>query len=566
MTTPDDPDRTLLAINALGGNALPVGTRVGEFEILSLLGEGGFGIVYLAYDSSLKRKVALKEYMPAAFASRSATQVSVKSSQHEETFHAGLRSFVNEARILAQFDHPALIKVYRFWEANGTAYMVMPYYQGSTLKQVLQSRTGQVDEAWLKSLLAPLLHTLALIHEQQCFHRDISPDNIMILEDGRPLLLDFGAARQAIGGMQQAFTAFFKLGYAPVEQYADVPGMVQGPWTDLFALASVIHFAIDGKPPPPAIGRLVADNYEALASRYAKNYSIDFLKAIDSALSVKPEQRPQSVQAMLALLHLHAPPAPAALPPTAQPLPAVPQGLSRAHWIGVGIGLGAVVLSLTLIFVMRETRDGVSSPVQAAAVAAPPVQNVVPSTVTPPPAPERVAAAPFDPLAAMAKVVEGASAARAVSVKLAQKRVRIGHDRLTFSVTASHAGYLYVQMLGSDKNHFWLIFPNAIDKNNHIGASQTVHLPRSGWRMGVAGPPGVDEFVVILSDVPRDFSTAGLVVGELFGEFPIARAADLQREYTGSAPLFAGEPMCESGANCSALYGASSFSIEEYTR
>ncbi|MDB5949996.1 MAG: hypothetical protein JWR65_1851, partial [Massilia sp.] len=182
-----------------GANALPVGTRLGEFEITGLLGEGGFGIVYLAWDNSLERKVALKEYMPAAFAARGVdVQVTMKSEHHLETFQAGLRSFINEARILAQFDHPALLKVYRFWEANGTAYMVMPYYQGQTLKQTLLARAAPPDEAWLKALLAPLLDTLALIHEQQCFHRDIAPDNILMLGDCHPVLLDFGAARRAI--------------------------------------------------------------------------------------------------------------------------------------------------------------------------------------------------------------------------------------------------------------------------------------------------------------------------------------------------------------------------------
>jgi serine/threonine protein kinase len=143
------------------------------------------------------RHVALKEYMPAAFAARSIhAKVAVRSERYGDYFEAGLRSFVHEARILAHFDHPSLLKVYPFWEENGTAYMVMPYYQGPTLKQVLLDHAGPPGEAWLKGLLAPLLDTLGLIHEQQYFHRDISPDNILILADGWPLLLGFGAARR----------------------------------------------------------------------------------------------------------------------------------------------------------------------------------------------------------------------------------------------------------------------------------------------------------------------------------------------------------------------------------
>ncbi|MEP7303353.1 MAG: protein kinase, partial [Caldimonas sp.] len=165
-----------------GGNMLPVGFYLGEFEITRVLGEGGFGIVYLVEDHSLGRRVALKEYMPSSLAQRvGGTQVSVKSERHRETFEAGLKSFVNEARLLAQFDHPSLVKVYRFWEANGTAYMVMPFYEGVTLKDELKAMGAPPDEAWLRELLEPLSEALAVIHAEQCFHRDIAPDNVILL-------------------------------------------------------------------------------------------------------------------------------------------------------------------------------------------------------------------------------------------------------------------------------------------------------------------------------------------------------------------------------------------------
>ena len=139
------------AASRLHQNALPVGTKLGEFEILDLIGEGGFGIVYLAHDHSLHRKVALKEYMPALLASRGQdASVSVRSDRQRETFDIGLRSFVNEARMLAQFDHPALVKVYRFWEANGTAYMVMPFISGQTLQDALRQRSEAPGEAWIR--------------------------------------------------------------------------------------------------------------------------------------------------------------------------------------------------------------------------------------------------------------------------------------------------------------------------------------------------------------------------------------------------------------------------------
>ncbi len=562
-------------------NALPIGTRIGEFEITGLLGEGGFGIVYLAYDSSLERHVALKEYMPSAFASRTAmSEVRVKSERHLETFQAGLRSFVNEARMLAQFDHPSLIKVYRFWEANGTAYMIMPYYQGITLKQALRDRTEPVDEAWLKSLLAPLLDTLTLIHDQQCFHRDIAPDNIMMLDECQPVLLDFGAARRAISGMDQAFTVILKQGYAPIEQYAETPGMNQGAWTDLFALASVVHLAIDGKPPPPAVGRAISDPYVPLAQRYADRFSVEFLSAIDKALSVRPEDRPQSAAAMRTLLGLgnagatmYLPPPssvrpPPPKPPVAPPAPPPSAPGNKGMLIGGGIGAAILVAAGIGYFMMDkepaapvvasapEIKPAAMSPAPATPQAAP-----VATTPTPPAAP-----APFDPVASLQRVVDGASAERSVSASAGQGRLRIGRDELNFSVTSAHAGYVYVHMVGTDRNNFFMLFPNAIDKNNKIKAGETLKLPRKGWAMRVEGPAGQDHFVVIVSDVPRDFSAAGVVKGETFSEFPAARAAQMQLGYTGSAPLFAGTPVCADGAACSPVYGASMFSVEEFVK
>ena len=268
---------------------LPVGSRIAEFVITGLVGIGGFGIVYKAHDESLDRIVALKEYMPASLAFRQEGQtVSVKSSRHVETFHAGLKSFVNEARMLALFDHPALVKVYRFWEANGTAYMVMPLFEGQTLKNALASQPAHPPQAWLMQLLTPLLEALQLLHAKNCFHRDIAPDNIFLQHNGQPVLLDFGAARQVIGDMAKNLTVILKPGYAPIEQYASDPNLPQGPWTDLYALAAVLYHAITGKPPSAAVGRLVKDNVVPLAGNADLNaYDPSFLQAIDRALAVK---------------------------------------------------------------------------------------------------------------------------------------------------------------------------------------------------------------------------------------------------------------------------------------
>ena len=317
-----------LALPGEHSNALPAGTRLAEFELTGLVGEGGFGIVYLAYDHSLHRQVAVKEYIPSSLANRTTQNaVAVLSDQHVEPFQAGLSSFINEARLLAQFDHPSLLKVYRFWEANGTAYMAMPFYEGITLRKTLKSLGGPPDEEWLKHLLRPLLDALGVMHAAQCFHRDIAPDNILILSNGRPVLLDFGAARRVIADMTQAPTVILKPGYAPVEQYGEEPTMRQGPWTDIYALAAVVYSAIVGKAPQASISRYMSDGLKPVSRLAVGRYSDEFLRAIDHALSVEPGARPQSVDEFRALLGLGdrrtRPRAttPTLAPPSSTPLP-----------------------------------------------------------------------------------------------------------------------------------------------------------------------------------------------------------------------------------------------------
>jgi hypothetical protein len=200
--------------------------------------------------------------------------------------------------------------------------MVMPYYAGVTLGRTLKQRKGPPDEAWLRHLMEHLLNALEQMHEARCYHRDISPDNILIQPDGRPLLLDFGAARRVIGDMQRALTVILKTGYAPVEQYGEMPEMKQGAWTDLYALGSVMHYAIAGQTPPPAVQRFLSDKYVPLAQLAAARYSQGFLQAIDRSLAVQPQDRPQSAAEMRALLALPAPaagptPAPWSPPATA---------------------------------------------------------------------------------------------------------------------------------------------------------------------------------------------------------------------------------------------------------
>jgi serine/threonine protein kinase len=567
-----------------GGNMLPVGFYLGEFEITTVLGEGGFGIVYLAQDHSLGRRVALKEYMPSSLAQRvGGTQVSVKSERHRETFEAGLKSFVNEARLLAQFDHPSLVKVYRFWEANGTAYMVMPFYEGITLKDELKAMGAPPDEAWLRELLEPLSEALAVIHAEQCYHRDIAPDNVILLKGSNlPLLLDFGAARRVIGDMTQALTVILKPGYAPVEQYAEVPGMKQGPWTDVYALAAVVYYAITGKTPPTSVGRLMNDNYVPMTQAGAGRYSPGFLAAIDRALIVRPEQRTQSIDDLRRDLGMEAR-APESAKTQRRSGPSTMAGslppgaaVARKSRVPVFAGIGLVAALVIAGGLYGWLGSKPSAPANVAA--ATPAKTVAPA---PAPAaatanvasaaaavPERAVpiaappAGPFDPERELDRVAAAQSADYKVVAAADKPQLKINKDKLTFKVKTEKEGYLYVLMHGTDGAVIQL-FPNGEAKNNLIRADSTLSLPsgKGNWDIGVGGPPGIDHFIVIVSKYPRDFSSLGLKVREGFGQTTAEAAGELAKAQSGGASIFAGRPVCT--PPCSDDYGASVFTVEE---
>jgi serine/threonine protein kinase len=304
-------------------DALAPGTRLAEFELLGVLGVGGFGMVYQAFDHSLQRPVALKEYIPAALAGRGPDgAVIVRDPADQPAFAAGLQSFVAEARLLAQFDHPSLVKVFRYWEGNQTAYMVMPLYRGMTLQAARSQMRSPPTEAWLRKVLWAVLGALKTLHHGSAVHRDVSPDNIFLQDSGPPVLLDLGAARHAIGGKTQDLTDAFKLSYAPLEQHAQDPDMRQGPWTDLYALAAVVHGLLCNKPPLPATFRAVRDRLPPFArvartvqEQFGLAYSPAFVQAMSLALSIDPKERPQNVAALVQAMGLE-----------------TPNGMSRFDW------------------------------------------------------------------------------------------------------------------------------------------------------------------------------------------------------------------------------------------
>ena len=315
MTTPAPADLDQAAPaprQAYSEHCLPVGTRLADFDITGVLGEDGFGIVYLAYEHSLQRVVTIKEYMPGALAMRGADcGVSLRAERHQETFKLGLKSFISEARFLAQFDHPSLVKVYRFWEQNRTAYIAMRYYEGRTIKQIVADSPELVDEDWCRQILRQMLQALEMLYTVKILHRDISPDNIIVQANGDAVLLDFGSARQIIGAMTHGLTVTLKPGYAPVEQYAADASLEQGPFTDIYALAAVMYFAILKQAPPSSIARLIKDPVTPLEIQAPQGYSRSFLGAIDKCLAVRSQDRLQSINQLrdvLGIVSLGAPP------------------------------------------------------------------------------------------------------------------------------------------------------------------------------------------------------------------------------------------------------------------
>ena len=273
-------------------NALPVGSALMEYRITEVLGQGGFGITYLAQDGNLGTDVAIKEYFPESFAQRAGKTKLAAKPDTEASFDWGLDRFLKEARTLAQFEHPNIVPVLRFFDANGTAYMVMAYQQGDSLAQILD-REFTLDEMALEAILYPLLDGLEQVHKAGILHRDIKAENIFLRDDGAPVLLDFGAARQAMGERTKDVTRIITPSYAPFEQYHNDGTL--GPWTDIYALAAVMYEGLSGSLPTEAPARVLDDTMTTAVEVGAGDYRKAFLKAVDWGLAVQPEDRPQTI-------------------------------------------------------------------------------------------------------------------------------------------------------------------------------------------------------------------------------------------------------------------------------
>jgi serine/threonine protein kinase len=278
--------------------ALPNGTElVGDYRIERVLGAGGFGVTYLADEIALARMVTIKEYFPSDIAARDGGIDAVPRSQDcAGDYRWGLDRFIEEAQTLAKFDHSNIVRVYRYFRANNTGYMVLHFEEGQSLKAWLKSLGRAPRQKELDSILAPLLDALELIHKSDFLHRDIAPDNIIIRKAGDPVLIDFGSARGEIASHTKTVSALVKPGYSPYEQYAETSRQ-QGPWTDIYALGGTLYHAITGKRPPDAPSRMVKDEFVPAREAALSSYRTGFLKAIDKALALTVDARPQSIAA-----------------------------------------------------------------------------------------------------------------------------------------------------------------------------------------------------------------------------------------------------------------------------
>ncbi len=272
---------------------LPAGTRLRNYELISVLGHGGFGITYYARDTTLGREVAVKEYLPTSLALReNGTTVVPRSTQLAEDFIWGRERFLEEARILATLEGvPSIVRVYDYLEANGTAYMVMGLARGETLDQRLK-RDKQLAPAIIERMLERLLGGLEEVHKAGFLHRDVKPANIILDAKDNPTLIDFGASRAAMADRTAAMTAIFTPRYAAAEQLTSDK---QGPWTDIYSISATLYHSITGRPPPSSLERALNDTYEPLAGLSLAGFSSGTLQGIDAGLALRAKDRPQSI-------------------------------------------------------------------------------------------------------------------------------------------------------------------------------------------------------------------------------------------------------------------------------
>ncbi len=275
-------------------------TTIQEYEIEETLGKGGFGITYLATDTLLGGHVAIKEYFPGNLVSRDLDSTLLVDPESESIFHWGLSRFLQEAKILNQFNHFNIVRVRRLFKENNTAYIVMDYEEGETLDGLIKKKLDLADEEGIRGFLVQLFDGLDIVHRKGFIHRDIKPQNILIRTDYSPVLIDFGSARQDLEEKCHQHTAVISHGYSPIEQYGTASDG-QGPWTDLYALGATLYKTVTGTAPTKAIDRMNAimqgktDPYVPVGERVNGRYSTAFCRSLDRSLSLASKDRYKTI-------------------------------------------------------------------------------------------------------------------------------------------------------------------------------------------------------------------------------------------------------------------------------
>jgi Protein kinase domain/Domain of unknown function (DUF4384) len=472
------------------------------------------------------------------------------------------------------------VRVYRTFQANGTAYMIMQLVQGATLEEVARAMPAPPDEAWLLRLLDPLTAALQVVHDERIVHRDIAPDNLMILDGTKqPLLLDFGAARQVIGDSEQAPTAMLKPSYAPVEQYPD-SGQPQGAWTDVYALAGVVHRLITGKAPPNSQGRVLKDAYVPLAERMAGKYSARFLQAVDHALKLSPKERTQSIPAFRQELGLDDSAratvgSAAGAAPAGKRVPVAVWAMAAAGVLGV-VGFGVykftaapAATSAPVAAVAEPLKAPAAAPSAVLAAAVPAAQ--APIAPVAPVAQAPAAPAALDPASEFDRVLQQQSTAIQATLTVAKPSIRIQRDPLQMQLKANQGGYFYVLIHDTD-GLVRMLFPNAEDADNKIAAGKPVNLPhrsidpKTGLSKSVdltfGEPAGPARLLAIVSPQPLDFTAATKAQDNGYRVLFQGLEAQAAQAASADRSLYLGRVQCEPpGTRCAGEYGAASAAI-----
>ncbi|MET0066610.1 MAG: serine/threonine-protein kinase [Candidatus Thiodiazotropha sp.] len=281
-------------------DSLPEGTEIDCYVIMKVVASGGFSLIYLAEDEDTQDEVVIKEFLPKKLAMRDKNgKVVPRDAKQTDNFNRSLRLFYQEAKVLASLRHPNIVQVRGFFLANNTGYLVMDHERGKNLASYIKKRSGSLSTRFIMTVFPPILDALSLIHSRHLLHLDIKPSNIHLRTGGNPLLLDFGAVHE-VRNEGTRTGRVVTTGFSPVEQYYQSGNV--GPWSDVYAIGASMRACLDGKAPPSAIERHAKEKLKPAARMYRRRYPAYLLEAIDWAMEIDYQKRPQNAAEMLQAL------------------------------------------------------------------------------------------------------------------------------------------------------------------------------------------------------------------------------------------------------------------------